>query len=295
MYENRLIKNVITESDPVQTENVDKRFGIKCYAKRELIDIGSGKTVDFLGVRHTKETLDKFGTEIGEHIENSDVLLSELAVFEDGDAQSDMEFFYKAVTKLAKDNGKKIVVADPEKKILDAIVNRALSIAPALASLGSGAYLLRKLFEVGSKLEERMSRKRHGCSYGDVQKDEKIFSRREFLKLAAAAGIMSVGGMNATAGAFEEIGISKGKGELLEAFLLDSLDYRNALITKEILHLSEEYGRISVIYGATHAYGIKKFLGDRELLERKLKLYESTYGIANDDEVRVYDFSRLRP
>lgn len=269
----------------------DKRYGADCYAKREVLEMENGSKIDFLKVRHTEKTLKEFKAEITQHIANADVLLSELAVFENDENQDDIHIFYKKITQLAKENHKKMVVADPEKIFSTALANRAVSIVPALASMGSGVYLGKKLMDIASELEMRQMRKKYDLPEVSKNKDDKLISRREFLKGVLATGVMMAGGLHGIAGMLEEMRISEEKGKLLETFLLDSLDYRNALITKELINLSEKNKKVAVIYGAAHISGIKKFLNNPDLLEEKLKVYRNTYGLFNDEQTDVYDFS----
>lgn len=261
-----------------------------CYAKKEILKTSDGKEIEFLGVRHTPETLAQFRDEIEEYIKNSDVLLSELFVAGDEQSEDDIKVFYKAITQMAQKSKKEMVIADPEKEFSDAVVNRAVSIMPMLASFGAGIYLGKKLMDLTHELEMRRMYKKYYPEENFTKNDEQLISRRSFLKGALATGIMATGGLSAIAGLLEEMKISKEKGELLENFLLDSLDYRNALISREIIELSKNDKKVSVIYGAAHLPGVTKFLEDPELLDRKIKVYQNTYGIFNKATTDVYDF-----
>jgi hypothetical protein len=271
------------------------RYEQTCYAKLKTIEMHNGSKVEFLGVSHTKNTLKEFENEIREFVKDSEILVSEMANFELNEKQFfEIEDFYKAITQIAKEEKKKMIVPDPEKKFSDALVNTAISIAPCLVSFGSGAYLERKLYRMMAELNMRRFRKKCNDEYNVqdvISEKKKLMSRRDFLKTMAAAGIVAAGGMSTVAGVFEQMGVQKEKGKLLEKFLLDSLDYRDALVAREILKLSEENKKISVIYGAKHFPGIKELLGDRNLLAEKLSRYEKTYGIINDENPEVYDFN----
>ncbi|MDP1884427.1 MAG: twin-arginine translocation signal domain-containing protein [Candidatus Moranbacteria bacterium] len=272
----------------VRHESGNKPDRLKSFLRKESICLNNDRSVDFLNVRHTKESLDEFGSEIRNYIENADVLVSELAVFEEKENQSDIKTFYKAITQIARENGKKMIVADPEKKISDAAVNRLMDIFPILASFGSATYITAKLNKMAHEMQ--MRRFRNELGYGSSS-DKNLFSRRDFLKGIAATGILIAGGLHGISGAAREASIQTDKDGILENFLLVSLDYRDALVAKEILNLLEDHRKISVIYGAAHFQGIKKFLKDPELLKEKMEVYEKTYGLVNTDKADVYDFS----
>jgi hypothetical protein len=260
------------------------------FAKLESIPLDDeGRVLQFLRVSHTPETLETFGEAIESHVRDADVLISELAVFEDKEDAPDIEVFYKRVTDLAKQYQKEMIVADPERDMSDAIVNRSLSIAPTLAALGTSAYVGKKLHDISGELSMRKLRKKHNLEGG---KKEPLMSRRDFLKGMGAVAVAAAGGLHGMAGLLEEMGISKEKGELLETFLLDSLDYRNALIAKEVIKQSQTHNKVSIIYGAAHIHGIEKFLNDHELLDKKIALYEKTYGLVNDSEPQHYNFGK---
>lgn len=261
----------------------------KAYAELESIPLPEGGMLEFLKVRHTPETLEKFGDTIEEHVKSAEVLISEMEISENQDASMDIEIFYKKVTELARQYKKEMVVADPEKNLQDAIKDIAIVLAPGLAAAGSGVYLAKKISELMAKLEDNKIRKEINAQKNSTP----LISRRGFLKGLGALSVMTAGGMNFTASFLEEFGVGKEKGEILEKFLLSALDYRNALITQEILKQAQEHEKISMIYGAAHVSGIKKFLADRKLLAEKIEIYEKTYGVINHSETAIYDFSDL--
>ncbi len=276
------------EQEPNKAEFQNRKEGLPEYVALENIPINENSNLSLLNVRHTRRTIEEFGPAIKVYIENAEILISELYVSEEDTEESDlseMQAFYSYVTKVADENKTHVIVADPEKNLSQAIANTAVSIAPGLAALGSGAYLADRISAISYELEtNRWKNKQSAAS-----KESLEMTRRNFFKAGAAATVVAVGGLNFTAGALEEMGISEDKGELLETFLLSSLDYRNALVAKQIIELGKQHKEVRAIYGAAHAPGLRKFLENPDLLEQKLKLYESTFGLFNESEPKEYN------
>ncbi|MCA9359993.1 twin-arginine translocation signal domain-containing protein [Candidatus Kaiserbacteria bacterium] len=258
--------------------------GLRGYARSERITINDSSDLELLKVKHTSETLESYRNEIEVFVSEASVLVSEMVVLpEDIDENSqEIERFYSEITKMAMESGIPVHVADPERRFSQALINRCVSIAPGIAAVGSGGYLARKLYSIAENLHNTKNNK----------KDEPVMSRRSFLKMGAAAGVTALGGAHMLASLLEEMRISKEKGDLLESVLLDSLDYRNALVAKKIIELSASYQKVSSVYGGAHAPGIRKYLSDPEMLEEKLLTYSKTFGLFNDEEPIEYDFAK---
>ena len=267
-----------------QQESTDHR----AYMQMKTIET-NGFACEFLKVRHTKETAEKYKKEIEKFITNSEVLVSELAVLEDNEKMSDIEFFYRRITEMAEQAKVLMVVPDPEKDITHALLNRIIDIVPASAAATSGLYIINKLKNL---LEERdMRAYRAECLPSERQAvDPKLVSRREFLKMAAATTVAVAGGMSGAASVLNEIHFQPEKDGALEKMLTTSLDYRDACIAKEVLNRSKTSHKVSVIYGAGHYSGVRKYLENPKLLEERLQVYEKSYGILTPARTDEYDF-----
>lgn len=280
------IKNA-AEKPPLQ-ENLQEGIDNRAYMQAETIET-DGLVCEFLKVRHTKETAEKYVNELEDFVANSEVLISELAVLENNEKMSGIESFYRKITEMAEQAKILMVVPDPEKNISDALLDRFADIAPAGAAVASGLYFANKLHNLSEERDIRTYRAELHKS-GPKTSDAKLISRREFLKMATAATVAVAGGMSGAAGLLNEMHHQPEKGGVLERVLLDSLDYRDACIAKEVLNRSKTGQKVSVIYGAGHYSGVKKFLENPKLLEERLQVYEKTYGKFTPAQTVEYDF-----
>ncbi|MEK7129296.1 MAG: twin-arginine translocation signal domain-containing protein, partial [Patescibacteria group bacterium] len=268
-----------------QQESIDHR----AYMQMEAIETDDF-SCEFLRVRHTKETAEKYADELERFVANSEVLISELAVLEDREGMKDIEFFYRRISEMAEQAKVLMVVPDPEKDITHALLNRIADIAPASAAVASGLYVANKLSNLSAERDIRACRAEHNKKVKSKTSDSKLVSRREFLKMAAATTVAVAGGMSGAAGLLNEMHQQPERGGALEKMLLTSLDYRDACIAKEVLNRSKTSHKVSVIYGAGHYAGVRKYLENPKLLEERLQVYEKSYGILTPAQVAEYDY-----
>ena len=273
------------------------KFNMKCYAGLEQFSFENGKTIYFLKVRHTKETIEQFSKQIDFLIKKANVVLAERVILTDK-IRNEGDVFYKEITEIAKKYNKKVIEVDPERDYGDAIAGIAATLAPILTAIVADGYLIKKIMdkvserELAKLLKENKSVDIQQSTKPMTSESPKKISRRKFLKYSAVGGVATVSTLASLADFLEVITGNK-KGNFLEKFLLDAIDYRNAVIAREIISLSKKYNKLLVVYGARHWYGVKKFLEDRKSLAEKLQIYQKTFGIINPANKRVYDFSKL--
>ena len=248
-------------------------------------------TCQFLRVSHTKETADEYAEELRNFIAQAEILITELVVLDDSEYAGEMECFYRKITELAAQEKKLMVIPDPEKNIAQVLVNRSLDLAPLATTALSVPYVAYKLKQILDAQSDRAVINGENSEEDErVKIEAKMLTRRNFLKFTGAATIAAVASTSSAASLLLELKVDIEPDGVLEHMLVHSLNYRDACIAKEILERSMEYKNISVIYGADHYKGVKKFLQDPEQLAEKLKLYEMTYGIVVPPHTEAYDF-----
>jgi hypothetical protein len=238
----------------------------------------------FLGVQHRPETYEINENFFEESILGADVLVTELNPYnKKGGLNDSMVAFYKHITDVAKEGNIPIIIPDPEKDSVDALINRGVDLAGFVGTAGLAGYAIQQ-FNRGLQSNNREKRRQ------DSQEKLKM-SRRNFLKGSVAATSASVLGANALASAYKEIGgMSEGDGVVDEIFQ-SSLDYRDVCIAKSIYDISDSYNNILVVYGAGHFPGVRKYLLNPELLEKKSNLYAHTFGLWSPDNPEEFGFA----
>lgn len=262
------------------TKTTEKNEIPYAYMRKETI-VAKDFACDFLRVQHTRETIEQYAKELEDFIAQSDVLVTEVAVPEEKEDASSIEYFYHQIYLMAERSRVLMTVPDPEKNVAQAAVNRFSDLVPAGLATTAVVYLAKKLKEIS---EQKWAA---SINTGD---GPARYPRREFFKMGGAAAVAGMGGLTFFAGAMKELGIEPEKGGVLEQFLVNSIDYRDACIAKEIMQRGKESKKVSVIYGAKHYHGVKKYLEDPELLGRNLKKYEAIYGVWNPAQTEEFDF-----
>lgn len=221
----------------------------------------------FVGVFHRPDTFLDNQEHFEEIISKADVLISELYPQKNETVtNSDMVEFYTQIAALAKKQDVPMVVPDPEKDFSDAVVNRGVDLAGAIAGIGSAGYLAVRSLDAKPKS-----------------------TRRDFLRGAAATTVGALAGTNALAAAYREAGGSL-KDSMLNDYYQSSLDYRDTCIAQAIQHFSNIYNNIVVIYGAAHFDAVRQYLQDPELLEKKSSSYAHTFGVWSPAKTEVFDW-----
>lgn len=262
------------------TKAVERSEVPHAYICKETIET-SDFSCNFLKVRHTRETIEQYRRELEEFIAHSSVLVTEIAEPREKENPSSIEYFYRQIYLMAERSHVLMTVPDPEKKIVQAAVNRFSDLVPGGLSITAVSYLTQKLKEV---TEQKLI----PSTYSNDEPTR--YSRREFLKMGAASVVAGMGGLSFLAGFMKESGIEPEKGGILERFLMSSIDYRDACIASEITRRGRGSREVSVIYGAAHFRGVKKYLENPELLNSNLQKYESVYGIWNPAQTEEFDF-----
>ncbi len=256
-------------------------------ARREGIlsdrEINVGDTsCRFIGVRHTPEVFEINQAYFEKVIVSAEVLVAELAVFEE-QPTSDIGAFYKEITDMAATYKTPLVIPDPEKNLIDALINRSVDLTGMITAVGSAGYLAYVLRQASSPddFKARIRRRR----------DKQTFttSRRAVLGglLASAVAVPAVA--NVTASMAHEMG-DRLENDLLDQYFLSSLDYRDVCIARTIVELAEKHSHITVIYGGGHTLGVNHYLEDTELLATKAAYYDQTFGLWSPASTEAYDW-----
>lgn len=270
--------------------NPNEESSERGYLKTERFFIGDVEC-EFLKVHHTRETLNAHYDEIKESISDADVLISEMASLEDNHDAPEILHFYRGITKIAEELKKILVVPDPEKNIVDALINRFVDGSVALSNFGTLTYATAKFKSATdiNSLKNLVRSIREDKPSRFTEKKAKS-TRRDFLKFGAAAAVSVPLTLNTSANIGHELGNLPEEDSLLEDFLHTSIDYRDVCIAKEILAKSESFQKIKIIYGAAHFEGVKRYLDDPELLEERAAIYEQTFGRWSPNQVDEFDF-----
>lgn len=244
---------------------------------------GEHFTCDFVGVYHNRHTIEKSGELLKQIIADSEVLVTELAVFDQDSGGDGITYFYSHITELAKEAKIKMIVPDPEKDIIDALTNRFADLLNVSAAVGSTSYAFVKIDQIAAA--------KNRSSVRSKRRENETLSRRNFLKASVAVAVAIPTLLNSAGSLLTESGVSLEDSPILEDFLLESIDYRNVCIAKAILEVSKIHPKITVVYGANHYEGVKHYLHDEQLLAERLSIYEKTFGIWSPDKVEEFDFS----
>jgi hypothetical protein len=180
-----------------------------------------------------------------------------------------------------------IVAHDAEDK--KAALKRLMVLGIGVAGATAGAHMVRKSIEQQNGAEGQPA----------VGK----LNRRTFLGAAAVAGSIAagVGGTelvrNKTGEEFmDEFSQQEGNLETyFEEMYLQELPARDAYAAESIAHVAElGYKKITVIYGAGHMKGIKKFLDNPKLRAKTLEQYGSIIEKRSPDSCKIYKLDEGR-
>ncbi|SRR5258708_7492085 len=243
--------------------------------------------VNFIGVRHTQETLDKHSTFIEESIKNSNVILLEEVPIPGQDAtygtflQGDGEEFFSEIMHMCNKHNKYICTFDPSQDITSSIYTYFLT-------SGTTGLALGPLISLGLINREKLS-------------------RRTVLKLLGTSGTAGVIDLllnyqlSPSFSLFKFLLLGKNWQDDennfsgLKQMVADMTNYRNATVSlhlKELLDRAEEKGTIlntTLIYGKTHIKALEYYLENPQEAQKIISRPESQITkIFNNNKVKYY-------